>query len=243
MSTSPGISPAQLVTFVSRKPNLRVVALLDEATATITQGYGGWSEQDRARRRSLTIYTGPKPFKMDLPILFDGFSTDDSVEKQVKTIEMMAMPAAFNSPPPTVKITGHVPGTGLTWVIDDISWGETMRKIGGTLVRQHLIIHLHQYVTADIAKVSATKKVQTKSKHKSKNTHEYLLGQYGYYIDPLSVSGYNTTYITREGDSLTTIAAQQLGDYDEWHDIADINGLRDPFYKYPGGVKLKLPNA
>lgn len=238
-----GISPAQLITFVSYKPNLRVVALLDDATATIIQGYGGWTEQDRARRRTLTIYTGPKPFKLDLPILFDGFSTDTSVEEQVKTLESMAMPSKFNAPPPQVKITGHVPGNDLTWVIDDITWGETMRKVGGTLVRQHMVVHLLEYVTSDIAKVSATAKVQTKSRHKSKNTHEYILGTYGYYVDPSTVSGYNTTYVTREGDSLTTIAAQQLGNYDDWHDIADINGLRDPFYKYPGGVKLKIPTA
>jgi len=243
MSTAQGISPAQLITFVSFKPNLRVVALLDNDTATVTQGYGGWTEQDRARRRSLTIFTGPKPFKMDLPILFDGFSDDTSVEAAVKTIQQMAVGAKFNDPPPTVKITGHVPHTDKVWVIDDISWGETMRKIGGTLVRQHLIVHLMQYVTADIAKVSATKKVQRKSKHKSKNTHEYVRTGYGYAIDPSTVSGYSTTYTTREGDTLTTIAARQLGDYDLWHDIADINGLRDPFYKYPGGVKLKLPAA
>jgi len=241
MSTVPGISPAQFVTFQSYKPNLRVVALLDEATAQITQGYGGWTEQDRARRRSLTYYSGPKPFRMDLPIVFDGFSTDTSVEGSVKTIETMAMPSSFNAPPPTVKVTGHVPGITLTWVIDDITWGETIRKIGGTLVRQHLVIHLLQYVTSDIAKVSATKKVQTKSKHKSKNTHEWVRIGYGYAVDPSTVSGYNTTYVTREGDTLTTIAAQQLGDYDYWHDICDINGFRDPFYKYPGGVKMKIP--
>jgi hypothetical protein len=241
MSTSPGISPAHLVTFVSTGPNLKVVALLDNAVAQVIQGYGGWTEQDRARRRSLTYFTGPKPFKMDLPILFDGYSTDDSVEAAVKTIEQMATPAKYGSPPPTIKITGHVPHTDLTWVIDDVTWGDTMRKIGGTLVRQHLVIHLLQYVTADIAKVSATQKVQTKSKHKSKNTHEYVRTQYGYAVDPSTVSGYNTTYLTREGDSLTTIAAQQLGNYDYWHDIADLNGLRDPFYKYPGGFKMKIP--
>ena len=241
MSTSPGISPAALVTFVSFNPNYRVVALLDAAVPAITQGYGGWTEQDRARRRTLTYYSGPKPFKMDLPIVFDGYSTDTSVEASVKTLEQMATPAKYGAPPPTVKIIGHLPHTDITWVIDDITWGDTMRKIGGIRVRQNMVVHLLEYVTTDIAKVTATKQVQTKSKHKSKNTHEYNRTQYGYAVDPSTVSGYNTTYVTREGDSLTTIAAQQLGNYDYWHDIADINGFRDPFYKYPGGVKMKIP--
>ena len=52
--------------------------------------------------------------------------------------------------------------------------------------------------------------------------------------------GSGFTYIVRDGDTLVTIAARQLGDFTLWHELARMNDLRDPLYVTPGQI-LRLP--
>lgn len=47
-------------------------------------------------------------------------------------------------------------------------------------------------------------------------------------------------YIVRDGDTLTKIAAQQLGSIVRWRDIADANDLRDAYFITPG-QRLRIP--
>nr|WP_244164652.1 LysM domain-containing protein [Streptomyces silaceus] len=48
------------------------------------------------------------------------------------------------------------------------------------------------------------------------------------------------TYTVRKGDTLSSIAAAQLGDDARWREIARLNGLQDPD-AIRVGQKLKLP--
>lgn len=50
----------------------------------------------------------------------------------------------------------------------------------------------------------------------------------------------DTIYIVRSGDTLTKIAARLLGSIVRWRDIADANGIRDPYYIKPG-QRLRIP--
>lgn len=43
------------------------------------------------------------------------------------------------------------------------------------------------------------------------------------------------------GDSLTAIAHQQLGDFNQWREIADLNNL-DIFQQLPIGDSIRIPN-
>jgi nucleoid-associated protein YgaU len=49
-------------------------------------------------------------------------------------------------------------------------------------------------------------------------------------------------YIVKEGDTLTSIAARELGDWRLWIDIADTNGLRDPDF-LTIGQQVRMPDA
>jgi nucleoid-associated protein YgaU len=50
----------------------------------------------------------------------------------------------------------------------------------------------------------------------------------------------NRTYTVRAGDTLGGIAVRELGSFNRWHDIADLNGIRDPNSLRIGQV-LRLP--
>jgi uncharacterized repeat protein (TIGR01451 family) len=55
-----------------------------------------------------------------------------------------------------------------------------------------------------------------------------------------SVHAKQTTYLVRDGDSLSTIATAQLGKERRWVDIAELNGLEPPYTVQPG-TRIKLP--
>lgn len=48
------------------------------------------------------------------------------------------------------------------------------------------------------------------------------------------------TYVVKKGDTLSGIAASQLHNAGRWHEIANLNGIRDP-RKLKVGARLKLP--
>jgi nucleoid-associated protein YgaU len=47
-------------------------------------------------------------------------------------------------------------------------------------------------------------------------------------------------YTVKRGDTLSSIAADQLGDYRRWTEIADLNDIRDP-RRVKVGQTLRLP--
>jgi nucleoid-associated protein YgaU len=57
------------------------------------------------------------------------------------------------------------------------------------------------------------------------------------------VSGYGgLTYAVKDGDTLVTIAARELGDFMLWHELAEMNDKRDPARLTVGEI-LRLPLA
>jgi LysM repeat protein len=221
-----------------------VSALLDDTTPTITDGYGGWQEVQRARRTAYVDWPGKNTLKMQVGIVFDGFMAETDVSGQVKTLEGMALPVDGTLAPPHVTISGFVPHTDLTWVIDTITWGETDRNAKGILIRQKLTVTFWQYVPEDIIVKSLASKTRTASKAKSAApkgtaTRSFSRSTYGY--DPTIAAPATTLYVAKAGDTLNSIAAKQLGDYKRWTEIADLNHLTNPFAKFKGGEKLKVP--
>jgi nucleoid-associated protein YgaU len=53
-------------------------------------------------------------------------------------------------------------------------------------------------------------------------------------------SGGGRTYTVKRGDTLSGIAGKVLGNAGRWHDIANLNGIRDPRTLRVGQV-LRLP--
>lgn len=127
----------------------QVTVLRGDGPPKITSGEGGWDVISRPRRVALTQWTGHDPYRMDIPILFDGWHDRSSVEESISRLNAMAMGHDFE-PPPTLHVDGAVPVKGATWVIEAIDWGDEVYwdlSAQGRYfrMRQDAIVHLLQY--------------------------------------------------------------------------------------------------
>jgi hypothetical protein len=175
---------------------------------------------------SFTRWNGRDPFQLRLPIVFDEFRLQTSVEIECSKLERMALPHPNpGGEPPLVKINGPVPHDDLIWVIDTIEWGESQRRRrDGHRVRQQAVVNLIDWVAEDIlGKGSAAARARERA------TRGEAGKQTGYRI-----------YTVRRGDNLLKIAARLLGAAARWHEIARINNLRSP-YRLKVGMKLRIP--
>lgn len=184
---------------------LNLTVLRDEAPPKITGGRGGWQIVNRRRRKGLTSWVGRDPLSMDLPVLFNGwyYPTPYSIDADKSTLMAMAYGDDFVDPP-TVTIEGNIPSRGVTWVIQDLTWGDNSVWIldnsgKDILVRQDCVVSLLQYVQEDTVKVlnQATPKQES--------------------------------YKVKSGDTLRSIAQAKYGDASLWTLIRDANpDIRDP---------------
>lgn len=216
------MSDDRQVTITSVNPNLSVTAWLGLDPPQITAGYGGWETVSRPKRQSLTVWRGYNPFEMDLPILLEGWATgadngSQSVEARISALERMGRPPKVLDEPPLIRIAGFVPHADLAWVIQRITYGDTIRAENGQRVRQHMTLGLLKYIEADRvqqgnARLSAQNKVQTR-----KGPHK-----------------------VKKGETLQSIAAYEYHDATRWKEIAVINNIRDP-KSIKVGQSLRLP--
>lgn len=191
---------------------------------------GGWSVTARSREKGITEWAGRSPITMDIPILFDGFMGNDSVEADCRTLyQMMDKPEGKRDEPPIIRLGGEfpVPFKNRDWVINGIAPGpEERRPRDGHRIRAFFTVTILEHVPGDVIvvrKSSPAKKHQQKSKD-GKN----------------SPSKQPRTYTVKNGDTLQKIAARLLGDQKRWHDIKELNNIRDP-NNLKVGQKLKIP--
>lgn len=215
-AASPGGEKRQ-VTITSESPNLSVTAWLGLDPPQITGGYGGWDVVARPNRQALTVWKGYNPFEMDLPILLDGFVTTSSVEARISALERMGRPPKVLDEPPIIRVEGFVPHSDLSWVLQRIAYGDTIRAENGQRVRQFLTLGLLKYIEADRleqgnARLSAQNKVKTK-----KGPH-----------------------IVKKGETMNSIAVYEYHDIKMAKQIMVANGIRDP-KSIKIGQHLRLP--
>jgi len=191
-----------------------IKVLRGDNPAQIVGGEGGWQMVDRPRRTSLTQWTGRQPYQMDVPVLFDGWRAQESVERDIRMFQLMAIGRDF-TPPPTIKIDGALPVVGATWVITGIDWGtevfwsQTQRGQFYRL-RQDAVAHLLQYQEEERLKITITNSLPN-------------------------------TYITSAGDTLKDIAKAMYGNGSRWKEIQQANPkIRDP-NKIPAKTTLRIP--
>lgn len=223
-------SKRQHVILNSKDPHLTLRLLLGEAAPVVTSGYGGWEVVGRPRRQGLTEWRGREPYRLSLDLLIDNFEKNTSIERLCSTLERMAVPPRAHAEPPVIDIDGAVPHSDLDWVIDTINWGDSIRNRDGHRVRQKVTVIFLRYVDDDRVKqlsaaerrrrAKAAQKGRKKKKSKKSTSRE--------------------TYTVKSGDTLSSIAAQELGDWQQWEDIADANDLRDPD-RIEAGTVIQLP--
>jgi hypothetical protein len=176
---------------------IQVQATLGAAGGVITGGYGAWQSVAIPRGDPLTQWTGRTALTMDLDLLFDGYSTQTSVDPQIQTLEQLATRPPGMLTPPSLRIYGAVPHANAQWVISDITWNECIRSSTyGSRLRQACMVHLMEYrpgetLTAVNKGIAAT-------------------------LPPVK-------YTVQAGDNLKKIAAHKLLHSARWKEIVDAN--------------------
>lgn len=217
-TTAATIRPSQKVTIASiTPPILSVTALMDATRPQPTNGYGGWEILGRVRRRAILEWDGGQPWKIDVNLIL--WNPGGSVEDDCDRLEEMAISPSPLQPPPTVIASGPFSkATGAAkFVIADLAWGDAHVLASGDRWQQFVTVSLLQ--KADEAFVQTATKA---AKSAAKNT---------------------SSYVVKSGDTLDSIAKDQLGDVKRKTEIVALNlGTlgKDPRNLKPG-VKILLP--
>lgn len=229
---------AQQITIFSTNPPLRVRGLRGNTAPIPSGGFGGWSLVARPRRKALTQWGGIDPFQLVFSIILDGVRTDQSVEADCLALEQMAQPIGPRLDPPIVNIIGVVPHPELDYVIGDgnagggLAWDASpIYSASGYRIRQEVTITLVEYVAADrVGGTSPAARARAQATSASASSAAAAGG-----LAPAARG-----YTIKAGDTLTSIAARVLGSAALWTELAQLNGLEDP-YRLPVGATVKLP--
>jgi hypothetical protein len=213
-----------------------VVAALGDGPPTLS-GEGGWEVVKRPKWVGFTNWEGIDPYTLDIPLLFDGFARDVSVERDLGLMQMMMRPAVTPSTrPPIIRAVGPVPMTHLRWVITNIEWGDCVRRADGARTRQFVTLHLLQFIPPDVMVAgtsSPAEAAQVRATSSGGVTSATTPA-------PATPAPSAATYTVRSGDTLSAIAARVLGNANRWQEIANLNSIRDPRALRVGQV-LRLP--
>jgi nucleoid-associated protein YgaU len=190
---------AEKVILLSVDPPITLAAFIGPDGIELSSGYGGWSEQTRPKRRAFLRWDGAPVFRQTANLMFDGWSSNQSVQADVDDIERLATPRGTKSPPTLFLYGSAWRRAGANWVVDDLQFGDKIYTNDGTLVRQVLTLTLAQQTSDDRIRLTRIAPSTTPVR----------------------------TYRVRKGDTMQSIAAHQLGNASRAKDIATLNGIRD----------------
>jgi LysM repeat protein len=196
--------------------------LKGETAPKLTDGFGGWDITARPKQVGLTTWAGVNPFKISIPVVFEGWGDDTGQETRIHKLERMAMPVGSGEPA-VVTLTGSgLPTRGVTqWVIESLDWGDNVIwdfADDGSMVRmrQDCVINMIQYVADDRVAFSRLPNVQP------------------------GAGAWPKHHVWHAGDTLQRLAAYFYHNSKRWNWIADANNIRDPKSIKVGRV-IKIP--
>ena len=216
-------------------PSLSFKAYFDETTVKVTDGYGGWEKVTRPRRRSLTVWQGRNGLALQFGFILDNYADGSglAVERAARALSRMGGVGLGDDEPPllTLDANGAIPhdvkdDPHLSWVLDDIDWGDSLLNPEGHRVRIQGTLTLSQFI--EDQHLSRLSSVQKRRKRKKAAKGKHKKGS--------KVKRYKV----KRGDTLRKIAAKLLGDADRWREIAKLNNIRDP-KSLKVGDTLRIP--
>jgi len=233
------------IRITSSDPPVTLTARLAADKPQVEAGYGGWAEIARPRRSPLSVWVGSPGLRMTLPILFDQWAAQITIERQLAQLERLATPTASDGSPPRIRFVvrgGAVPHQGRVWVIDTLTWGDATMNQNGNRTRQQVTLSLLEHV-ADVRVQELSPAKRHKAKVKAVKTkpgaaNKRVVAGRGRSASATRARTGDSDF--GQGDDLLSIAARELGDADRWIEIAQLNGLRDPRAISPGQV-IRLP--
>lgn len=206
-------------------PKLHVEAMVGGLVKQ-SGGTGGWTLQERRRRTPLTTFSGTPSRQLVIPILFDRYAGQHSVESHIHELEDMSHTPQGEDQPPRVKIDGggaipfdYTRNPDIDWVIGtDMEFGDYELNSAGKRCRQLITVTFYEFIPDDV--IRHTKKHHKHHRRKKHPKH----------------------YTVKKGDTLQSIAKHFYGDRDKWKVIAERNHIRDPSHlKKWVGKEIKLP--
>jgi phage tail protein X len=215
-------TPQQLIHIVSKEADVDLEILMGEGAATLTGGIGGWETEGRPDAIGVSKWTGGDPITQDIPVLLNGYIKGNSIQGQMNELARLGRNTTNDEEPPLFQMFGPINYPQLDWVLESIEWGEVERDDDRSLLRQAAVLKVIEFRDGEDLKV----RNRRKGKKKRSNGGTTAPG---------------SSYTTRKGDTLASIAANLYGDRSVWKKIADKNGLRDPNKELKPGTKLKLP--
>jgi hypothetical protein len=191
-----------------------VVVLRGDAPPIPDGGAGKWEVIDRPKRKGVTRYVGSDPLKLAISVLFDGWTSNISVERDIA--RLIAMSREVSGEPPKITVNEKskeglpITDYGMRWVIDSIAWGQNAlyEVDGDDLVRyrQDATVNLVEWVPITTLKV----------------------GQSGSGTGAKGTGARHKTHVVKKGETLPIIAVREYGDRSKWKAIAKRNNISDP---------------
>lgn len=208
---------------IAKDPPIDISIPMGEGPAVPTGGFGGWKAVQRQDDVSVTDWEGQEPLTQDVPLLLNGYESDESVEREWNTVKKLGRdPNGDEHKPPAFKVFGPIDGPeGKSWVLAEggieVNPASILKRPGsGELLRIEFTLHLLEYIRPGVIR--------------SRRRRRIGIGR-----------AQALTYTTHPGQTLAGIAATQLGDWKLWKEIGRKNGIADPFRLLPAGRVLKLP--
>lgn len=209
----------------SRAPALRVQALLDPDAPPKMVLSPGWQENARPRKVGFAEWTGRGVPRLALGILLEGWAADEDQEPAIRTLEKLTEPSPQSSgQPPVVRVSGiGVPcSPQAEWVLEGIEFGDLVaRRADGRRVRQAATLTLMQFSEPEIAFADSASARAAQAAAKAARTIS-----------------------ARSGDTMSKIAARELGKASRWQEIRALNpSLKDPSREIKADTKVKVPSS
>ena len=204
-------------------------SLLGDSTYNQASSSGGVQIVERPKLVAATQWLDRAPFQITLPLRLDSFAifgnNNTSIEGLCLTVESWLDPAPGTLDPPVLSISGPVPGVQRQWWLYTVTFKEAIRDPqAGFRVQQDLDIVMYEYNSPLETSVYSTSPANAAAAA----------------LDNAESSQSYSLYYVAAGDTLSSIAASQLGNYTAWVYIALLNGIRDPNTLVPGQI-IKIP--
>ena len=180
---------------------------LGAGAAVVSGGYGGWEVKQRPQSVAMTDWVGKDPMQLTIPFMLDQVESGDvsRVERMIHILEGFGGLDPTTDEPVPVKLysNGVIPHDEFydphtRWVVNGLEWdADSVIRNGAGRLRQAGVITLLEFVEPDTIQVT-----RSPAQKKRKKIHKAAGGKKG---------SKDKSYNVRSGDTLSKIAAKELG--------------------------------
>lgn len=219
-------------------PGAEISAPLGSEVPTPSAGTGiaQYNTIKRPRRRDLMEFAGEAPIQVVFSIILDQWPNGNVVDLH-RRIYGWAAKNALPVMPTVLRTQGPIPFSDLRWILTNIEQVEfRARDSDFAACYYELKLTLTEWNDIDlIVQTSTTTPAATASP--AADAVQRFQDKYAQSIadNPRLAIAYGKTgitqpriYIVKKGETLTSIAAHQLGNANRWQEIAAMNNIRDP---------------